>query len=229
MKICRAATVAFCGIFLGTIARAQDDDLMPRELRKLAEGQLGVIDDLQVSGFGTSSSISITNENGVKTTKVADGTNRMTIIEDPASGITCKVTKYYGPDDLDKLEEEQPELFMHLSSIPKTINDSQIELNVGVTSSYTAADKAELKSKHPDIYKLYNKYTKAQNIGIMRLGRPLRFRLDARGGAMEGGFGAPMDDDDEGDEDGDDDESDDDDGEDDDSDDGDDDGEDDGR
>jgi hypothetical protein len=195
MKLHFALAVALAGFPFGLLGRAQEIDLLPRELIQLGEGQLGLIDDLRVSGIGSSSSFSFTNENGVKTTKVADGTNRMTIIEDPASGITCKVTKTYGPDDLAKLEEEQPELFMHLSAIPKTVGESQIEINVGVTSTYTAADPDELKSKHPEVYKLYNKYTKEQGVDAihMRMARPLRLRLGLDGARID----QPADDDDE--------------------------------
>lgn len=222
-------------------ARAQDADVLPERLLQL-EGQLGVIDDLHVSETGSSSSFSITNENGVKTTRVVDGTTRMAIVEDPASGITCAVTRTYGPNDLAKLEEEQPELFMHLSSIPKNVGESQIEISVGVTSTYSAADPDELKSKHPDVYKLFRKYTQEQGFGRMqiRLGHPLQLRLGERNGRLLRAFGDEgKKADDEGDDDGDDemsaddddgDEADsDDDGDDDGDDDSDDDGDDDGR
>ncbi len=184
MKILLATVVALTVFQYGALGRAQEIDRLMRE--PIGEGGLGLIDDLQVSGFGSTSSFSITNENGVKTTKVADGINRMTIVEDPASGITCKVTKTYGPDDLAKLEDEQPELFMHLSAIPKTVGESQIEINVGVTSTYTAADKDELKAKHPDVYKLYDKYTNEQGAGAihMRMARPLRLRLGLDGARL---------------------------------------------
>ena len=207
MKMLLATAVALAGFHFCSLGRAQEVEIVPHDLLQLGQAQMGLIDDMKVSGLGSSSSFSFTNENGVKTTKVADGTNRMTIVEDPASGITCKVTKTYGPNDLAKLEDEQPELFMHLSAIPKTVGESQIEISVGVTSTYTAADKDELKAKHPDVYKLYNKYTKEQGVGRihMRMARPLRLRLGAEGAKIE----QPADDDDEvGDDDADDDDDD---------------------
>jgi hypothetical protein len=182
---------------------------------RIQEEGLGLIDDLHMTS-GAMSVVSHTDPNGVKTTKVVDGLKKMTIIEDPASGITCKVTKTYGPEDLSILEKEQPELYMHLTAIPKTIGDNQIEVNVGVTTTYAAADKAELKAKHPDVYKMYTKYTKnALRVGVGGFGirEPLRLRVFPGGAAIDRGD----DDDDQADDDddGDDDDRDDDDGDDD--------------
>ncbi len=173
---------------------------------------IGVIDDLQVSG-SSSSSFSVTDQNGVKTTRVNDRGKRIEIVEDPASGITCKVTKNYGPKDLAKLEDEQPELFMHLSAIPKTVDNSQVEISVGVTTTYSAADKDELESKHPDVFKLYAKYTDEKMVPRMPMRRALRLRLGPDEGALLERDDGDDDDvsDDESDDDDDDDESDDDD------------------
>jgi hypothetical protein len=214
MKTRLSTAVAFLALSaLAMIAHAQEPDVIPQPMVPLELGNLGLIDDLQISEMGATTSFSFTNENGIKTTKVVDGHNRMTIVEDPTSGITCKVTKTYSSDDLAKLEEEQPELFMHLSSIPKSVGESEIEISVGVTSTYAAADVEELKSKHPEVYKLYNKYTKDQGLGRihMRMGRPMRLPLLLEGGRF--GFRADDDDesadDDDGDEDDDEDEEDD--------------------
>ena len=193
---------------------------MPRVLIGQEIDGIGVIDDLQVSG-SSSSSFSVTDQNGVKTTRVVDDRGkRIEIVEDPASGITCKVTKNYGPKDLAKLEDEQPELFMHLSAIPKTVDNSQVEISVGVTTTYSAADKDELESKHPDVFKLYAKYTDEKMVPRMPMRRALRLRLGPDGGALLERDDGDDDDvsDDESDDD-DDDESDDDDGDDDESDD----------
>lgn len=208
-----AAFVAFtCGLFVSTAVAQEMPDLEIRPHIILGqEGGMGVIDDLHVTTSG-SSVVSFTNENGVKTTKVADRKTRLTIVEDPASGITCKVTKTYGLDDLDALEQEQPELFMHLSAIPKTINESEVEVTVGVTTSYTAADKDELKSKHPDVFKLYDKYSGEKAIRRMGLGRAMPMLRLREGFQFVPDDGEEAMDDDEDDDDGDDEDDDGDDG-----------------
>lgn len=153
----------------------QERRVEPRDLLEDARHELGLIDDLMIQGEASSTSYSVSTVNGVKTTRVVDPAIRMTIIEDPASGITCKVTKAYGLDDMAKIEEEQPELFMHLSAIPKTIGEAEVEVHVHVTNTYTAADDSELKAKHPEIHKLFKKYTSDDAMPRMhfRIGRPL--------------------------------------------------------
>jgi hypothetical protein len=169
-------------------AAAQNEIEAPARIRVLQEGDLGLIDDLQIDGLGSSTSISVSNVNGVKTTKIRAGLARMELTEDPASGVTCKLTKVYGPEDLKKLEDEQPELFMHLSAIPKTIGESEIEINVGVTTTYHAADMDELKAKHPEVYEQFEKYVgqgDSERLGGLRFLRPLRLRVGPEGGGIE--------------------------------------------
>ncbi len=199
MKSTFTAFVAFAGFYFCALSSAQQIEISPQVLVGQGEG-IGVIDDMQVSG-SSSSSFSVTDQNGVKTTRVNDNGKKMEIVEDPASGIICKVTKTYGPNDLAKLEEEQPELFMHLSAIPKTIGEAQVEINIGVTSTYTAADKDELKTKHPEVYKLYAKYTKQGAVGRIHLGFPraLRLRVGPEGALLDDAVddGDAVDDDDD--------------------------------
>ena len=206
MKTLLTTFAALAAIYFCSPTSAQEIRIRPRVVIGQEIDGIGVIDDLQVSG-SSSSSFSVTDQNGVKTTRVNDNGKKMEIVEDPASGITCKVTKNYGPNDLAKLEDEQPELFMHLSAIPKTVGESQVEINVGVTTTYTATDKDELETKHPEVYKLYAKYTKESAVGRIHLGFPraLRLRVGPEGAVLgEADDDDDADDDDEMDEDDDD-------------------------
>ncbi len=140
------------------------------ELPRIDLGR-GVI-QLSSSSFGGGSSIQKTVRDGVTTIKVTekDG-NKVTIVDDPDNGITVKMTKRYGPENADKLEKSMPGLYMHLKSIPKTANKAKIEVHVDVTKDYEADDKEDLKNKHPEVFKVYEKYTKGGGGGAFRLGR----------------------------------------------------------
>ena len=143
----------------------------------------GVVNELTQGNFVSSSTVTV---NGVRTTKVNDNGRLFKFEEDPASGITCYISERYSSDDLERLEKEQPELFMHLSAIPQTLGNSTVRVSVDVETKYHAASEDELKEQHPEAYQYFEKYVKhagenGAELHLRQLGRPLRFRVD-RGG-----------------------------------------------
>ena len=119
-------------------------ELRANELIVQDAGQ-ALIDDLSVQSFSTAQVIWVREIDGVRTVDVRDDQLKLQIIDDPAAGITCRVTRRYAAADTEKLEAEQPELQMHLSAIPKQIGDSEIEILADVTTTYTAPDAETLK------------------------------------------------------------------------------------
>ena len=137
---------------------------------------------LSSSSFGGGTSIQKTVRDGVTTIKVTekDG-KKVVIVDDPNNGITVKMTKRYSPKNADELEKSMPGLYMHLKSIPKTSDNAKVEVHVDVTRDYEADDKDDLKNKHPEVFKVYEKYTKGGAGRVIRLGggrmiRPMEIR-----------------------------------------------------
>lgn len=122
-----------------------------------ADGQVDPFGGLTTTG---SISISISNANGVKTTKVNDNGRKFTIIESEADGITVKMTKHYGPEDHEKLQQDYPDLFMHIQSFPTETEGATVELNINILTEHTAQNVEELKKDHAEAFKVYEKYTK---------------------------------------------------------------------
>ena len=132
-----------------------------------AFGQFGGA--VQLKSISNGMSISVSQENGVKTTKVNDNGKRFEIVESEADGITVKLTKSYGPDDVEQLKEDYPDLFMHFSSFPKETEGATVELQVNLVKKYTAKNVEELKEKHPEAFAVYEKYSKQNAIGGIRV------------------------------------------------------------
>jgi hypothetical protein len=159
---------------------------LPRADQPLIDRIDGVF-ELNGNVFSTATSISVSEVNGVRVTKVVDNGQKYLFEDDPASGLTCTVTKRYSSEDLATLEKEQPELNMHLAAIPKTIGNSTIEVYVDVATTYKAADENELEEKYPEVHQLYKKYTKMSRGGLHlnldALG-PMRIDVAPRGKAI---------------------------------------------
>ena len=153
------------------------------DLPRIDLGRGGVI-RLSSSSFGGGTSYQKTVRDGVTTIKATekDG-KKVTIVDDPDNGITVKITKRYSPENADELEKSMPGLYMHLKSIPKTSDNAKVEVHVDVTRDFEADDKEDLKNKHPEIFKVYDKYSKggAGRMGLggvrgMRMIRPMEIR-----------------------------------------------------
>lgn len=120
---------------------------------------LGVIMDGTMFSSGSNMSIQMSMENGVKKIRATeDGVK--TYIEEGENGILVKVTKQYGPEQMDILMEEHPDIYMSMKDFPTETEDAdEIEVSVGITKKYEASSADELKEKHPEIHKRYEKYS----------------------------------------------------------------------
>jgi hypothetical protein len=119
---------------------------------------LGAIMDLQMTG-ASSRSISMTVENGVKKINATEDALKAYIEEQPSGAILIKVTREYTSDDLDELMNEQPELYMHLKSIPEKTQDAEVAVSVWLTKTYEADNAEALEKEHPDVFKVYERFT----------------------------------------------------------------------
>jgi hypothetical protein len=126
---------------------------------------------IQIQSSGGSMSISVTNVNGVKTTKINDNGQKFEFVESNEDGIVVKLTKSYGPDDLEALKEDYPDLAMHVTSFPTETEGAQVELQVNLLKEYKAQNVEQLEKESPEAFKVFEKYTKQQfsKRGIPRL------------------------------------------------------------
>ncbi len=154
--------------------------------------RIAIVDDLgdasvimsSVSG-GSGMRISVSQRDGVKTVDVVDNGKKFKITESD-NEVVVVLTKSYGPKDKDKLAKDYPGLFMHYESFPTEVGDGAVELNVNIKKTYKATNVEELKTKHPDAYKVYDKYANNRG-GIIRGGIRGGIRLPAPKIRLDGG------------------------------------------
>lgn len=115
-------------------------------------------------GGGFTRSVSVTNENGVKTTRVVENGKKF-VIREGQDSIEVEFANTYGPNDMEKLKEKHPDLHMHVTSFPKTSGNAKVELTISVKEKVKAKDPSELQEKSEAAYKIYEKYSK-KNGGI---------------------------------------------------------------
>ncbi len=120
-------------------------------------------------GGGFSRSVSVTEQDGVKTTNVTENGKKY-LLREGDDFVEIQYAKTYGPKDLDKLKKDQPALYMHVTSFPKTSGDSKVELTISVTEVARAETIDELKEKNAYAYKLFNRFSKHGGIPAMGFG-----------------------------------------------------------
>ncbi len=119
---------------------------------------MGVIMDRSLSGSHRQVQMSV--ENGVTTIHATENGVKTYILEDPANGIVVKITRQYGPEQMDQLMEEHPDLYMSAKDFPtQTENAEAVEITVGVTREFAAPSAEALKEKHPEAFQVYTQYT----------------------------------------------------------------------
>lgn len=145
------------------------------------EGRMGAITSFSGGSFGRS--VSMTEENGVRKITGQENGLKVYIEENPGGDLTIKVTRQYTLDQLEEIGELEPELYMHLSSIPRQTDTAEIELTVGITRTYTAESADDLKEKHPDAFEAYEKFTGGGEDDFDRLRERMRvpFAFPQRG------------------------------------------------
>ena len=126
-------------------------------------------------GGGFSRSISVSNENGVKTTRVTENGKKF-VIRQGDDLVEVEFANTYGPNDMDQLKEKHPDLHMHVTSFPKKSGDAAVELTVSVKEKVTAENESELKEKSEAAFNIFEKYTKQGGLGGGPFGR-----IDIRG------------------------------------------------
>lgn len=130
---------------------------------------LGVIADMQMVTGSSSRSISMTVENGVKKINAADNDVKAYIEEHPEGNLIVKVTRQYTKADLDELMNEEPELYMHLKSIPDKTDTAEVEVSVGVTKTYEAESADALHEAHPDVFEIYERFTTGNMVDLQNM------------------------------------------------------------
>lgn len=155
-------TRIYLGLVLATLMTSQ------------AMGQLTI----RSGGGGVSRSISVSNENGLKTTRVTENGKKY-VIREGEELIEVEFANTYGPNDMEKLKEKHPDLHMHVTSFPKKSGDLSVELTISVKEKVSAENESELKEKSEAAFKLFEKYTKNGTLLIPRVkGIDLGGRID---------------------------------------------------
>ena len=134
-------------------------------------------------GGGFSRSVSVTEQDGVKTTNVTENGKKY-LLREGDDFVEIQYAKTYGPKDLDKLKKDQPALYMHATSFPKTSGDSKVELTISVQEVAKAETLDELEEKNAYAYKLFNRFSKHGGIPAMGFGGG---RIEIGGGIIEFG------------------------------------------
>ena len=149
-----------------------------QELERAFRGQIEEFDEIAMPrmimrGGPLATSISVSEVDGVRTTKVNEN-GRQFVIQQSADSIEVTYAKVYGPDDLEALQQDHPDLYMHVTSFPKQSQGADVELSISLKTTRQAANAEELKEKFPEAFAIYEKYGQQRGLGI---------RIDA--GAME--------------------------------------------
>lgn len=124
---------------------------------------------IRLGGGGFSRSISVSNENGIKTTRVSENGKKYVIRQGDAL-VEVEFAHTYGPDDMEELKEKHPDLHMHVTSFPRKSGESKVELTVSVKEKVSAENESELKEKSEAAYKVFEKYTKKGAARGIRVG-----------------------------------------------------------
>ena len=159
------ATLTYPGLCTAQQPRAIEFPATPT-LPALQE--LGVIAETRITN-GSSRSISMTVENGVRKIRAREDGLQAYIEEHPDGPLLVRVTRQYTSDDLDELMEIEPELYMHLKSIPEQTETAEVEVSVGVTRTFEAPGVAELEQEHPEAFRVYERFTTGSPDDLQRL------------------------------------------------------------
>jgi hypothetical protein len=114
-------------------------------------------------GRTTNSGPRVSVVNGVRTIEVEESSRKIKIIEDPQKGIYIEITKQYGPKELASLKNRMPDLGEYIDLFPEQLNNSDIELTIGVTSKYSAANAEDLERQDQGAYNVYRRFANVQS------------------------------------------------------------------
>ena len=114
-------------------------------------------------GRTTNSGPRVSVVNGVRTIEVEESSRKIKIVEDPQKGIYIEITKQYGPKELASLKNRMPDLGEYIDLFPEQLNNSDIELTIGVTSKFSAANAEDLERQDQGAYNVYRRFANAQS------------------------------------------------------------------
>jgi hypothetical protein len=142
---------------IGSMALGQDE--VRQEGRLQIHAQPFALEGQMMTQSGA---LSITSQttNGVKTTSIVDQGQEYQIVEDADGTIEVTMSRRYGIDDAEQLQDSHPDLYMHLKSFPRESAGSPVEVAVTIKETFTADNVDALKEQHPDAYAIYEKYTR---------------------------------------------------------------------
>ncbi len=120
---------------------------------------IGVIMDTTMFSTGNSVAVQVTMEDGIKKIRAEENGLKTYIEESAGGGILMRLTRQYGPDDMDLLMEKHPDLYMSAKDFPATTEGAEaVEVTIGITQKIEAASVDALKVQHPEAYKAFLKY-----------------------------------------------------------------------
>ena len=159
MKIYARPSLVFLTVVLvfPVLLIAQDDN------RKIETGKIGggtgLIGDSGAPATGGGNGVKVKNSGGNKIINVKEDRRDIEIVIRADGHIFVNITKHFGPDELDSLIRRQPDLEEYVKSFPKTSGDKDVQLSIGLTSRYDAANGEELKEENIAAYNLYKKFS----------------------------------------------------------------------
>ena len=115
------------------------------------------------TGYASNSGPKVSVVNGVRTIEVEESSRKIKIVEDPQNGIYVEIKKQYGPKELASLKNRMPDLGEYIDLFPQQLNNNDIELSIGVTSKFTAANAEDLQQQDQGAYNIYRRFTRTQS------------------------------------------------------------------
>ena len=142
---------------------------------------------------GSSRSISVSNQNGIKVTKVSENGNSYVIKKGDDDSLEVHFSTVYGPNEMEQLKEKHPELHMHVTSFPKATGESKVVISIEVQEVAKASSEDELREKNPQAFEIYKKYSMVGSFKderIFNLKRQIELGIDPAA-ILKKGFDLP--------------------------------------
>ena len=97
---------------------------------------------------------------GVTTYDIIHDFKPLIIAVHESGRIEIKVVRQYDESTLDQLEQDHPEVAMHVSAIPSASPDgARIQMSLEIETLITAESVDELEEQHPQIWQVFRQHT----------------------------------------------------------------------
>lgn len=163
---------------------------LAQEIIEIERPRGSVLQIQGIPGGGGFTSYQVSEVDGIKTTNVVEDGKRFKIVESPDE-ISVTYVKTYGPNDFDKLKEDHPDLFMHVSAFPARSGDAKISLTISAETTRTAKSADELEQRFPEAYAVFKRLKEANHVRGMAFPADIR-RFDFRAIELPEGFEIPV-------------------------------------